>query len=36
MVYKTYSRYIQNLARKDGSAAENRYAEAIEKKSSPK
>jgi integrase len=33
MIYKTYSRYIPNLTKVDGSEFEKRYTEATDKKS---
>lgn len=35
MVYRTYGRYIPNLTRKDGSAFERFYAEALKRKGNP-
>jgi integrase len=36
MVYRTYSRYIPNLTRQDGSALEELFTETLHKKSGPK
>ena len=35
MVYRTYSRYIPNLTRKDGSAFERQYADATREEKQP-